>query len=75
MWRPYGSVMRFEGEIMLISEDGDIHEQSLAEPAREVAVETYFGPGGAEFRVASPHVFDLVVAAPSTDGSHVRFRA
>jgi len=75
MWRPYGSVMRYGRSVQLISENGDIQERPLDRNAVSIPVETHFGPGGAEFRVASLHAFDVVVTAPSNEPNCVRFQA
>jgi len=75
MWRPYGSAMQYGGSVQLISENGDLQERSLGRNAVSIPVETDFGPGGAEFRVASLHAFDLVVTAPSSEPNCVRFQA
>ena len=75
MWRPYGSVIRIGRTVSLISESGDLQEKTFDATASQVAVETYFGPGAAEFRVASLHKFELKVAAPSHDSGRLRFSA
>ena len=75
MWRPYGSVMRDGRSVQLISESGDLQERVLVEPAFSIPVETHFGPGGAEFRVASLHAFDVQVTVPSRETDCVRFQA
>lgn len=73
MWRPYGAVIGFETEIVLISEAGSY--QVAERVGRPVAVETYFGLGPAEFRVVSLHEFDLTVESPSAQRGCVRFLA
>ncbi|MCZ8017229.1 MAG: hypothetical protein O9274_16135 [Limnobacter sp.] len=75
MWRPYGSVIRVGRTVSLISESGDLQERTLGDAADSIAVETHFGPGAAEFRVASLHAFELKVVAPSQEGSCLRFGA
>lgn len=75
MWRPYGSVIRSGRTVLLISESGDLQEQAFGEPSSQISVETHFGPGGAEFRVASLHAFDFDVTAPSHEHSCLRFGA
>jgi len=75
MWRPYGSVMRIGQRVVLVSESGDLQEQALGETAATIAVETHFGPGPAEFRVASLHAFELEVVAPSHEAFCLRFSA
>ena len=75
MWRPYGSVMRIGRTLLLISESGDLQERTVGEVASSIAVETHFGPGAAEFRVASLHAFSLTVVAPSHETNCLRFQA
>jgi hypothetical protein len=75
MWRPYGSVIRIGRTVSLISESGDLQERTLGETDSSIAVETHFGPGAAEFRVASLHRFELDVAAPSQQACSLRFSA
>ena len=75
MWRPYGSVLRIGPTVLLISESGDLQERTLGETASSIAVETHFGPGAAEFRVASLHAFELDVEAPSREACSLRFCA
>lgn len=75
MWRPYGSVLRIGPTVLLISESGDLQERTLGETGSSIAVETHFGPGAAEFRVASLHTFELDVAAPSHEACSLRFSA
>lgn len=75
MWRPYGTVVGVRDSVQLLSESGDFqHISDSACPAR-VSFETYFGPGPAEFRIASLHPFQLSILS-SSDGSRcVRFHA
>lgn len=75
MWRPYGSVIRIGATVLLISESGDLQERTLCEATSMIPVETHFGPGAAEFRVASLHAFDVTVTAPSRETDCVRFQA
>jgi hypothetical protein len=75
MWRPYGSVIRIGRTVSLISESGDLQENTMDDTASPIAVETFFGPGAAEFRVASLHKFELKVAVPSQDADSLRFGA
>jgi len=75
MWRPYGSVMRYGRSVQLISENGDLQDRTYDEMLSGIPVETHFGPGEAEFRVASLHGFDVCVTAPSREPGCVRFRA
>ena len=75
MWRPYGAVVGFENEVLLFSESGDRRQVQADGSPKTVAVETYFGEGPAEFRIASLHDFDLTLEAPSKEKSAVRFWA
>lgn len=65
MWRPYGSVVCAENRLTLISESGDLQELETSSGTSTFPVETYFGPGAAEFRLASLRAFDLRVVVPS----------
>lgn len=75
LWRPYGSVLRLGRRVMLVSESGDLQERVFDDPVSTIAVETHFGPGPAEFRVASLHKFDLEVVVPSVEKCCLRFSA
>lgn len=75
MWRPYGTVIRIGRNLQLISESGDTREITLSACPSQVPVETYFGPGAVEFRVASIHHFDMTVTVPSRNPQHLRFEA
>lgn len=75
MWRPYGSVICGARKVLLISENGDIQERIREQASSCIPVETHFGPGSAEFRVASLHPFDVTVAVPSNEFGCVRFQA
>lgn len=75
MWRPYGTVILTGRAIMLISENGDLQEKHVIGTAPSISVETHFGPGGAEFRVASLHAFEVTVTVPSRETECVRFEA
>ena len=73
MWRPYGTVIAYADETILVSESGDC-QRITREPTNEpVPVETYFGAGEAEFKVASLHAFGLEITAPSRESGCVRF--
>lgn len=50
-------------------------QRPIGEEKHGIPVETHFGPGGAEFRVASLHPFDVTVTAPSQEMDCVRFEA
>lgn len=73
MWRPYGVVIGFAAEVVLISEAGSYQVAERGD--RPVTAETYFGPGPAEFRVTSLHPFDLTPEIPSAQQNCVRFIA
>jgi len=62
-WRPYGivEVCRGNSAIRLLNYNGLIHEVYLAKGHLTVAVETFFGPRSADFRIASLHPFRVVV--------------
>ncbi|WP_417733857.1 hypothetical protein [Roseovarius sp.] len=75
MWRPYGTVIISDHSVQLISESGATMAREYSDEEFGVPVETHFGPGGAEFRVASLHQFDLSVSAPSHETDSVRFEA
>lgn len=73
MWRPYGVVIGFATEVVLVSEAGDY--QMVERGFRPVMAETHFGPEPAEFRVTSLHPFDQTLEVPSTQQSCGRFIA
>ena len=75
MWRPYGVVIGYRHEVRLISDSGDYQRLSDDRSNRLVAVETYFGAGPAEFRIASLHDFTIEVEAPAREDVAVRFEA
>ena len=75
MWRPYGTVLGYDDKALLISESGDFQSLQTAGANRRIAVDTYFGAGEAEFRVASLHDFRLLLAPASDDGDRLRFHA
>lgn len=75
MWRPYGTVVGYEGEVCLVAENGDYQRKIEGQSPTIVVAETWFGPGPAEFRVASLHEFDVMVQAPSEGREVVRFNA
>lgn len=73
MWRPFGTVIAYEQEVVLITESGGFQtSQRHGEP---VVVESYFGPGPAEFRISSLHEFRHNLEVPSTGRPCVRFSA
>lgn len=75
MWRPYGTVVGYEGEVCLLMENGTYQRKPDAQSPVVVTAETWFGPGPAEFRVASLHGFEVAVQVPSEEDGAVRFMA
>lgn len=75
MWRPYGTVSGVRGQIQLLSESGDFQRVLDAASPTRISFETYFGPGVAEFRIASLHPFHLDIVCPSDARGCVRFQA
>ena len=74
-WRPYGTVIGYDGEVLLFSDRADRQWMSDSRSPAMVVAETYFGAGSAEFRVASLHGFTLDVIAPSREDGALRFLA
>lgn len=74
-WRPYGSIIAKKEITKLISESGDFQIKPSHRNNDLVFAETFFGPGPAEFRLASLHEFTLEIQAPSTASDVVRFVA
>jgi hypothetical protein len=72
MWRPYGSIIRREASLMIVSESGGMIERANT-PDGRIEFETFYGPGPADFRLASIHPFDLEVAVPSGANDALRF--
>ncbi len=72
-WRPYGTVVALEDDIILVSESG--HFQQKPRSGDRFSVETYFGLGAADFRIVSLHPFDLELEVPSHQTECVRFVA
>ena len=61
-WRPYGliEVSRCDAELRLLHFNGVRLVAPITPGADRIAVETFFGPRPAQFRVASLHEFDLL---------------
>lgn len=74
LWRPYGIVRQRGREAICLAEMGHIQKCELDDPDR-VDVETFFGPGPAEFRVAALHQFEAEVVVPSQGTGALRFPA
>ena len=73
-WKPFGFVRREAGHLTLFNDWGITDRARCAISDGEVAVQTWFGPGAATFRVASLHPFSLsLVKDPPPDAPAVRF--
>jgi len=59
LWTPYGFVVKESGRIRLYQSRGHTDEVEGLIETKSFAVETWFGMGPAEFRVASLHPFTL----------------
>jgi hypothetical protein len=70
-WRPYGFVEIAEGIIRLFDYAG-LTQTTKLDGQRRFFVETWFGEGAADFRVASLHGFTLNIVAQGGKPS-VRF--
>jgi len=58
-WRPYAIVYLYQGEWVLLHLSGMLQRASVSEQAQgHFVLETFFGQGGAEFRLASLHPFE-----------------
>lgn len=82
LWRPYGIVRRRGTEAICIAHNGDMGHGDEDEPARFVIgddgliqVETFFGPGPTDFKVACLHPFSVELCAPSRARGSLRFTA
>ncbi len=73
-WRPYGFVEALGSTIRLFNFSGLVDVAERLPAVRVVFVETWFGEGAAEFRVASLHKFALSIrsGSPALTGQ-VRF--
>jgi hypothetical protein len=74
LWRPFGCVIHYNTKAILISENGEVKSMNCA-PADQLIVQTFFGPGPAEFKVASLHEFKLTVTAPAEEERLLQFSA
>lgn len=72
-WRPYGAVLAYNDCVKLVSGSGDYQERSRTSDF--VPVETQFGAGPAEFKIASLHPFTFELEVPSQQSNAVRFVA
>jgi len=75
LWRPYGVVIHYRECTRLISQNGAYQEVHHPTVTQEFLVETYLGPGPAEFQIASLHGFDASLTIPSNNSLAVRFPA
>lgn len=74
VWKPYGVVYLLDGQLHLLNLLGMVLRAPLApEPEAWVGIETFFGQGAAQFRVASLHPFALTLDAPEPLGPVLRF--
>lgn len=82
LWRPYGIVRKRGREAICLGHNGDMWEDDHGRPTRikvdnggALDVETFFGPGPCDFKVACLHPFSLEVIAPSKATTALRFSA
>ena len=82
LWRPYGIVRKRGREAICLGHNGDMWEDAQGNPTRirvdnggVLDVETFFGPGPCQFKVACLHPFALEVIAPSKAQTALRFSA
>ena len=73
LWSPYGFVETDGERIRILSYRGELETVARSGRERAVAVETWLGPGSAEFRIASLHEFKLQVGADRRKQACVRF--
>lgn len=73
MWRPYGTIIGYSDEACLVSESGDFQQLTTVRANHCLAIETYFGAGPAEFKVAALHDFDLSIDVATGGPTHLRF--
>ncbi len=73
-WRPYGFVQRMGAELSLFNFSGLTDRAEIGVATRQFRVETWFGEGAAQFRVASLHEYRLAIEVAATPGiPRVRF--
>lgn len=79
-WRPYGIVRKRGFEAICVGHNGDMMEQPDGRPTVTkvddngvLDVETFFGPGPADFKIACIHPFALECIVPSRAASCLRF--
>lgn len=80
LWRPYGIVRKRGRKAICLGHNGDMWEDSTGRPTQIVVdddgvldVETFFGPGPCQFKVACLHPFSLDIIAPSRAEKALRF--
>jgi hypothetical protein len=75
LWRPYGFVRLTSSSLRLYSYSGAIETAAVPADMQSFVVETWFGEGPAEFRIASLHPFKCALATTtiSKEASTVRF--
>jgi hypothetical protein len=62
LWRPYGAIITRLKEAILVHENGDMQRQSFESGTRHrIRFKTWFGPGPADFLVASIHPFTITL--------------
>ena len=71
LWRPYGVILRRDKEDRCIAENG--YSSTLPASGTVLSFETHFGPGAAEFKIASLHSFDCDLTVPSPAQHVLRF--
>ena len=73
-WHPYGFVQRMGVELSLFNFSGLTDRAEMVAAPRRFCVETWFGEGAAQFRVASLHDYRLEIAVAANPGvPSVRF--
>ena len=80
LWRPYGIVRKRGFDAMCLGHNGDMLEQADGRPRMVkidddgcLDVETFFGPGPCDFKIACLHPFSLELIVPSRAQAALRF--
>ena len=73
IWRPYGFVIREQENVELYTLRGSTAQLTLPANTKSFVVETWFGLGPAEFRVASLHRFALALVPDTNNDPLIRF--
>lgn len=71
-WQPYGLVMRHPVRLLLLSVTA-FEDVTIEAAANDFVVETWFGPGSADFRIASLHEFKGERGTSTCSSAVVRF--